>query len=126
MSVFRSLLVMLLVCGAATAAPPTQAEREIEGLIAGLASSDCQFERNGTWYGAAEAEAHLRSKYEWLRKRGLADSAEQFIERGASESSISGENYRVRCPDKPVTESGIWFRALLTRQRAQTDDAPPR
>ena len=126
MPVLRSLLVMLLVCGAAMAAPPAQAEREIEGLIAGLASSDCQFERNGTWYGAAEAEAHLRSKYEWLRKRGLADSAEQFIERGASESSISGENYRVRCPDKPVTESGIWFRALLTRQRAQPDAEPPR
>ena len=125
MPVFRSLLVMLLVCGAAMAAPPTQAEREIEGLIAGLASSGCEFERNGTWYAAAEAEAHLRTKYEWLRKRGLADSAEQFIERGASESSISGENYRVRCPDKPVTESGIWFRALLTRQRAQPD-SPPR
>jgi hypothetical protein len=126
MPVLRILLVMLLVCGAAMAAPPAQAEREIEGLIAGLASSGCEFERNGTWYGAAEAEAHLRSKYEWLRKRGLADSAEQFIERGASESSISGENYKVRCPDKPVTESGIWFRALLTRQRAQPDDAPPR
>ena len=118
------VIVLLFTCGATIAASPTQADREIEALIAGLGSSGCEFERNARWYGAAEAQAHLRSKYQWLRKRGQARSAEQFIERGASQSSVSGQNYRVRCPDKPITESGIWFRAQLTRQRAQPAPEP--
>ena len=123
MTFVRIMMVALLVaCGFARAAPPQQqAEREIEALIAGLGSSGCEFERNGSWYDAAQAEEHLRTKYEWLRKRGMADSAEKFIERGASQSSVSGKNYQVRCPGKPVTESGIWFRALLTRQRAGSE-----
>jgi Family of unknown function (DUF5329) len=103
----------------------TRAEREVEALIAGLGTSHCEFERNGTWYDAAQAQSHLRGKYEELRKRGQPGSAEKFIERGASESSTSGKNYQVRCPGKPVTESGIWFRALLTRLRTQPD-APSR
>lgn len=121
-SLARPVSVLLLgllsvACGAAQAAPPTKAEREIEALIAGLGESGCEFERNGDWHDAGAAQAHLRSKYAWLRKRGLAKSAEQFIERGASASSLSGRHYRVRCPGKPVTESGIWFRAQLTRLR---------
>lgn len=125
MSLARLIVVaLLLTCGAATAVPPTKAETEIEALIAGLASSGCEFQRNGSWYGAAQAEAHLRTKYAWLKKRALAGSAEQFIERGASQSSMTGQNYRVRCPDKPLTESGIWFRALLTRLRAQPASTP--
>src|SRR5688572_19534248 len=73
---------------AVQAAPSPQAEREIEQLIQALGSSSCQFERNGSWYDSAEAQAHLRKKLAYLRKRDMADTAELFIERAGSESSL--------------------------------------
>lgn len=111
------LLGALLAPAAALAAPPEKAQREIEGLIAALGRSGCQFQRNGTWHPAAEAQAHLRRKYEYLRKRDLADSAEQFIERAGSKSSISGKPYAVRCPGQAVTPSATWLGARLSEIR---------
>jgi len=69
----------------------------------------------------AEARDHLRRKQEWARKRRLAGTAEEFIERAASRSSLSGKPYRVRCPGQPEVDSGRWFRELLRRIRV--DDA---
>jgi Family of unknown function (DUF5329) len=107
------LASLAFVAPAFAAAQNAQAQREIERLIADLGSSGCRFERNGRWYAAAEAQAHLRRKYDYLRKRGLANTAELFIERGASESSTSGKPYRVRCGDAPAIASAQWFRQRL-------------
>ena len=103
--------------GFATQSP--QARDEIDALISGLGRSGCEFERNGEWYRAAKAEAHLRKKYDYLRKRGLADTAEWFIERAASRSSVSGKPYRVRCPGRPVEPSAAWFERMLRQWRAK-------
>ena len=89
------------------------AAREIEQLIAHLASSGCQFNRNGSWYSASRAVSHLNRKYEYLRDRQLAPTAEAFIERAASESSTSGKPYLVKCPGQSEVQSGEWFRAAL-------------
>ncbi len=48
------------------------------------------FQRNGSWYDGSDARAHLQRKYDYLLKKGMVDSAEQFIERAASQSSMSG------------------------------------
>lgn len=116
----------LLACAAlcacvfapALAAPPPVAEREIAALIAELGRSGCRFERNGRWYDAATARAHLQKKYDYLRKRDLVDSAEQFIARGASESSMSGKPYRVQCAPQPATPAAAWFKQRLAAIRA--------
>lgn len=102
----------------APAAPSAQAERETEQLIQALGRSGCQFERNGTWYEAAKAQEHLRKKLAYLRKRGLADTAELFIERAGSQSSLSGRPYRVRCGDAAATASAAWLQAKLVQLRA--------
>lgn len=101
-----------------SAAPTAKAQREIDALIAGLGDSGCEFERNGQWHDAKAARAHLQKKYDYLRKRGLADTPELFIERGASRSSLSGKAYRVRCPGKAVETSERWFRQRLQALRA--------
>ena len=106
----------------ASAAPTAKAQREIDGLIAALGDSGCEFERNGSWHDANKARAHLQKKYDYLRKRGLADTAELFIERGASKSSMSGKPYRVRCPNKAVDTAAHWFEQRLQMLRT----APPR
>lgn len=114
-----ALSLALLGAGlGAHAAPSPQAERETEGLIQALAQSGCQFERNGSWYDAAQAQQHLRKKLAYLRKRGLADTAELFIERGASQSSFSGQPYHVRCGQAGATTSAAWLQAKLVQLRA--------
>ena len=109
------LLALALAAPLAAAAEP---EAEIAALIEALGSSGCEFQRNGRWHDAARAQAHLQRKYDWLRKRGLADTAELFIERAATRSSTSGQAYRVRCPGRPDTTSGAWFEARLRQLRA--------
>jgi len=111
-------LALLGASVGAHAAPSPQAERETEGLIRALAQSGCQFERNGSWYDAAQAQQHLRKKLAYLRKRGLADTAELFIERGASQSSLSGQPYHVRCGTAAATTSAAWLQAKLVQLRA--------
>lgn len=117
----RILIVVALGASAAiaSAAPTAKAQREIDGLIAALGNSGCEFERNGTWHDAKTARAHLQKKYDYLRKRGMADTAESFIERGASKSSMSGKPYRVRCPGKAVDTAGHWFEQRLRTLRAE-------
>lgn len=112
----------LLFCGlwlASTpsfAAPPPAAEKEIGQLMEALSRSGCQFQRNGSWYGAAEARAHLQRKYDYLLNKGKVDTAEQFIRRAASESSMSGRAYRVKCQGREQ-EASAWFGAQLRKLR---------
>jgi hypothetical protein len=99
--------------GSAQAAPAALASQEIEQLIAALGRSGCSFQRNGSWHDAGAAQEHLQRKYEWMRDRGRIASAEQFIEDGASRSSMSGRAYQVRCPGQPVQTAAAWLRARL-------------
>lgn len=97
---------------------PAAARGEIEGVLARLAASGCEFKRNGSWHSAVEAQAHLRRKLAYLLDRGAVVSAEQFIERAASKSSISGEAYQVKCGSGAPVASGPWLRAELQTLRA--------
>lgn len=115
-------LVLALSVAAAPAAPPPDAQREIDGLIAALGHSGCQFQRNGRWYPASDAQAHLRRKYDWLRKRDLVDSAEQFIARAGTESSVTGKAYRVRCAGRTAEPAAAWLQARLAALRAAPAD----
>lgn len=116
-------LVLALSVAAAPAAPPADAQREIDGLIVALGASECQFQRNGRWYRASDAEAHLRRKYEWLRQRDLVDSAEQFIARAGTRSSLSGQAYQVRCAGRAAEPAAAWLSARLAGLRAAPADA---
>ena len=116
----RQLCALLLLAAfdIARAAPPPAAAREIERLIATLGATGCAFERNGSWYPAKQAEGHLRDKYQWLRKRDLVATPEQFIARAGTQSSISGRAYHVRCPGHPTVNSADWLRTRLLEMRA--------
>ena len=117
----RLLLSMLACCVAiaATAAPlPPAARAEIDGLLARLAASGCEFNRNGTWYTAAEAKSHLSQKLKYFEDRGMVQTTEQFIEMAASGSSMSGQPYLVRCGNRGPVESGQWLRSELNDLRS--------
>jgi hypothetical protein len=116
----RALLFLLacLAVAVATAGPlPPVAKAEIDGLMSRLEASDCEFHRNGGWYPATEAKAHLLRKLKYLEDRGAVTSAEQFIERAASSSSVTGQPYLVRCGNGTPVQSGTWLLAQLQALR---------
>lgn len=96
-----------------------QAQQEIAHLQDYLKNSGCEFQRNGSWHSSAQARDHLQKKYEYLVKRDLLGSAEDFIARAATESSISHKAYEVRCSGKAAEPASGWLQAELKRYRAQ-------
>jgi hypothetical protein len=113
------LCVTLLTAGASSwaAAPSTAAQTEIEHLLAFVTHSGCQFNRNGTWYPAPEASAHLAEKERYLAEHGQIASAEDFIAKAATKSSMTGKPYTVRCGSEPAIASDEWLTAELRRLR---------
>lgn len=103
---------------ASSSASKETTEREIQSLFKALQQSGCEFARNGQWYSASEASAHLERKYRYLQKKALAPTAEDFIARAASQSSMTSKPYLVRCPGQPELRSQQWFEAQLAKTRA--------
>lgn len=120
MSKIIAALVLAVPLSALPAEPEAMAKKEIEQLIAHLASSACEFNRNGSWYSAPRAVSHLKRKYEYLLDRNLVPTAEAFIERAASESSSSGKPYLVKCPGQREIQSSDWFRSALAAFRKES------
>ncbi|HXJ08914.1 MAG TPA: DUF5329 domain-containing protein [Burkholderiales bacterium] len=110
----------LAFCGLAAAEPtPAPVRAEIDALLHRLQASGCQFERNGTWYGSADAKAHLLDKLAYVERRRTLQSTEQFIELIGSSSSVSGKPYRVKCGNAAPVESRQWLTRELSAVRRQ-------
>lgn len=112
----RLLGALLLLASGAQAAPEAKTTDEVAQLLTHLADSGCEFQRNGSWHSAAEARAHLERKYTYLLKKGLVERTEDFIDRAATGSSVTGKDYQVRCTGV-VSASAPWLRAALARMR---------
>src|SRR3954467_2627553 len=93
----------------AGAEPPVKVQNEVSFLLGYIAGSGCEFYRNGTWYTSRKAVSHLRDKYKYLSDNNLVSTTEQFIERGASESSFSGKPYQIRCSGGTPVNSQPWL-----------------
>ena len=97
-----------------SATPDAAAQREIDHLLAYVASSGCRFVRGGVEHDAREARDHLALKLDVARP--LLGSADAFVERVASASSLTGEPYRVRCGGQETT-ARAWLSEELARYR---------
>ena len=120
MKLIRKFLIvasLAVIALPASAAPNAATQREITGLMQALETSGCRFQRNGTWYDAVAARGHLQRKYDYLLKRDMVDSSEQFIDRAASRSSMSGKAYKVSCSGAPEQDASAWFLQQLRRLR---------
>jgi hypothetical protein len=112
----KKLLCLLLICFPSmvmAGEPSAIAAKEISHLFECLNFSTCEFNRNGSWYTPDNAAKHLNRKYEFLLRRNLVCSAEDFIERAATESSMSGKPYWVRCGNSSPVTSNSWLRKNL-------------
>lgn len=109
----KILLAALLVAAAgegAAQAPDTR----VAALLRAIETSGCRMERNGELHEGKAAAEHLRMKLERSGRPGM--SADLFIDRVASGSTISGQPYRVLCPGQPAVDSRAWLRARLDEQ----------
>ena len=103
------------VLGQTTAA--SVANEEIGYLLGHLERSRCVVYRNGRWYNASEARAHLEKKYRDILDRGLVTTTEDFINRAATVSSMSGKPYQVKCDAREQISSAEWLTTELQQLR---------
>jgi len=95
-----------------------QERLEIDHLLHYIENSACLFLRNGSWHGSKDAANHIMGKYRYLVDRGQIASTEDFIEKSASRSSMSGRLYLIKCGAEEMS-SGEWLRLELQRFRDQ-------
>ena len=127
MNSIRTVIAVLpLWAASGWAAVPATADREIQYLFEFVADSGCSFERNGSSHDSADAADHLRLKYR--RGSRYVNTAEQFIDRLASESSWTGKAYTVTC-DGETRTSNRWLHrhtpANAYAQRAEVEVGKP-
>ena len=107
------LLSFLLFYGSVTA--QADQKTEITHLLGYIKATECTYIRNGTSHSGIQAAAHIQKKYDYY-KNDIA-SAEDFIRLSATESTMFGNKYYIKCSGSPKIESGIWLLKELTQYR---------
>ena len=109
------LAIGLLLAYNSSAALAAPQDPEVVYLLAWVSESGCSFVRNGDEHPSAEAAEHLEMKYNRVKR--WIDDADEFIDRIASGSSISGRPYLVRCPGVSEQPSRVWLTQALQQHR---------
>ena len=112
--IFPALLLMMTE---ARADPAAKVQIEVSFLLGYVDGSACDFNRNGFWYDARAAQSHLRSKYNYLVGGRFITTTADFINKAATQSSLTGQPYLVRCGSSAPVTSAQWLRAELVRLR---------
>jgi hypothetical protein len=115
------VLLSLAAVGDAYGRDPQEAAK-IDSLIRAVETlKGAKFLRNGREYDARAAADHLR-----LKLRTAADrvkTADDFIRLCGSQSSLSGEKYRIRFADGTTENTDVFFRKKL--KALATDEHKP-
>jgi len=117
-----ALLTLLLGASAllAQATPSAAEEQMIDTLIQRVSKMTAMvFLRNGNEYTAADAAKHMQAKYDYFKKELV--TAEDFIDRCASRSEVTGQPYKVKLTDGAVRDANEFLNSELRalRQRAR-------
>ena len=94
-------------------------QQEINHLLAFVANTTCQYERNGSVYDGVRAEQHINRKYEYFKDK--INSAEDFIKYSATKSTMSGKHYKIHCDNIATQNSSDW---LLNELKKYRDSQP--
>ena len=115
-----ALLTLLLGASAllAQAAPSAAEEKLIDTLILRVSKMDAMiFLRNGNEYTAADAAKHMQAKYDYFKKELV--TAEDFIDRCASRSEMTGQAYKVKLTNGAVRDANEFLNSELRALRQQ-------
>ena len=112
----RTLIALAVAMSFAFPAMALSTEEEIDHLLDFIAHSSCAFIRNGVTYGAEQAAAHVKDKYDYFHDD--IHSAEDFIALAATKSALTGRPYLVQCDAKQVPAAD-WLKQELAVFRGQ-------
>jgi hypothetical protein len=116
-----ALLTLLLGASAllAHATPSATEDQLIDTLIQRVARmSSMVFVRNGSEYRAADAAKHMQAKYDYFKKELV--TAEDFIQRCASHSEMTGQAYKVKLEGGAVRDASEFLNGELRALRQGT------
>jgi hypothetical protein len=102
----------------AQAEVPAAAKAEIDHLLAYVGNSGCEFYRNGSWYDGKRGQSHLSDKFNYLLGTDMIKTAADFIDKAATQSSMSSLEYKVRCNGGEPVASAKFLNDELARFRA--------
>lgn len=103
--------------------------QKIDYLIQAVKDSGLTFIRNGSEYDSPKAAEHLRQKLNFAIRHYGEDqiTADLFINRLASRSSITRRAYLIKLKDGRTVPCGQWLtEKLADLQKASRSEKPPR
>jgi hypothetical protein len=103
----------------AHAEPSPTVLQEVKHLLGFIEQSGCDFNRNGSWADAKSAQSHVMTKFEYLLRQDKIASALDFIEKAASESSMTGTPYQVKCGKAAPILSRAWLTEELKKYQSR-------
>ena len=110
---FAALGIVVLLGGLNSDAAQTEPEK-IEALIRHVETlADAKFIRNGVEYDAKTAGQFLRGK--WKAQEASITTAQDFIEKIASQSSTTGKPYLIKLKDGREVKSGEYLTGELKK-----------
>jgi Family of unknown function (DUF5329) len=118
--VYVCLFAMLVLPSAEAASTDDALLRTINHLLTYVEESNCVFIRNGKEYTSKDAAKHIKTKNDSLMFD--TKTPEEFIERAASKSMLSGQPYFVRCVDHSPVPSADWLSKELSNYRMTLHD----
>ena len=105
-------LILLVLIGGSIWARDAREQQRIDFLLHSVETSKgIVFIRNGSEYDGPAAAKHLRMKLKYAGER--IQTAEQFVEYCASESSVTHRKYTVRLENGGMVDSATYFAGLL-------------
>jgi hypothetical protein len=116
------LLTSLAASGDGPGQPSENIESAIQYLLKHVADSGLTFIRNSERHDAAYAAGHMNSKYEYFRDK--IKTPEDFIQRCASKSLMSGKPYLVVLENGEEVRTDAWLLSALTVYRSNLAENP--
>ncbi len=111
----KKYLTLFLIFVALPLMGDWEIEKErISFLLNQISQVDGVFVRNGVAHSPAEAVAHLELKMKnalnsWFSPGKEEWTAEMFVEKLASQSSLTGTPYKIKFKDGRTVEAGKWL-----------------
>ena len=116
---FRTTLFALLlaaVAALAQATPSASEQKLIDALILRVSNMKTMtFMRNGDEHSAADAAKHMKAKFDHFKDEIV--TAEDFIDRCASRSEMTGKPYQVKLHNGAVKDAQEFLNAELRTLR---------
>ena len=114
------LIVYIFFAAGGLGADWNEEKIKINYLIGEIEQLDGVFIRNGNEHSPAAAAAHIRMKMKkamesWFAPNQEQWTAEMFIEKIASRSSISGKPYKIKIKTGEIVEAGDWLYERLKK-----------